>query len=114
MTVDVRTGKTLVRPITLLRKHSLTSVKGNLATISISTRILSPIRDPKIRTQLIQRTPKVTVVFDLDRGVIVEKTMTINKRQIGGITENSSMHVVSKRTERLVIPTQETASRGNK
>ncbi|MBT4866659.1 MAG: hypothetical protein HON53_16270, partial [Planctomycetaceae bacterium] len=80
--VDVRTTKTLLRPITLLRRYSLTSVKDGLATVSISTRILTPIRDPKILTQLIQRTPSGTAVFDLDRGVIVEKTMTINKRQV--------------------------------
>jgi hypothetical protein len=111
ISVDVRVSRSLLRPITLLRRYSLTSVQDDLATISISTRILTPIRDPKIRTQLIQRTPSVTAVFDLNRGVIVEKTTTVNKRQVGGITEKSSMHVVSKRTVRLVIPTQKTALR---
>ena len=112
--VDVKISKSLLRPITLQRRYSLKSVKDGLATISISTKILTPIRDPKILTQLIQRTPSGTAVFDLARGVTVEKTMTVNKRQIGGITEKSSMHVVSKRVERLVKPTQKTASRDSK
>jgi hypothetical protein len=112
--VDVRVSKSLLRPITLQRRYSLKSVKDGLATISIKTRILTPIRDPKILTQLIQRTPSGTAVFDLARGVIVEKTMTVNKRQVGGIIEKSLMHVISKRVERLVEPTQKTASRDSK
>lgn len=104
ITVRVRATRTLTRPITLLRRYELKSVKGNRATIAMETRILTAIRDAKILTQLIQRTPTTTAVFDIDRGLIVSRTMEINQRQVGGITEKSSMHVVTRRTEKLVTP----------
>jgi len=113
ISVQVRITKSLTRPITLVRRYSLKSVKGSRATISMSTRILTPIRDPKILTQLIQRTPTGTAVFDIDRGVIVSRTTNINQRQVGGITGKSLMTVVSKRTEKLVTP-EKTALRDRK
>lgn len=105
ISVHVRIGKSLLRPVTLMRKYKLVSVEGHLATIRLYTSVLTPIRDPKISTQLIQRTPSGTIVFDTNRGQIVSKTVIVNNRVVGALGNKSSMRVVSKLTEKLVEPT---------
>jgi hypothetical protein len=107
--VQVRINRSLLRPVTLLRRYEFVSVKGHLATISLHTSVLTLVRDPKINMQLIQRTPSGTIVFDIDRGQIVSKTVTVNKRVVGALGDKSSMTVVSNLTEKLIAPT-DTAS----
>ena len=102
LTVQVRASKTLLRPVTLLRRYELTSVEDGVATISLKTSVLTPVRDPDIRTQLIQRTPAGTIRFDINRGVILSKTLTLDETEVGLFGGKGSMHVVSHRTERFV------------
>ena len=104
LVVRVRVNKSLLRPVTLLKKYELVSVEQNLATIRLKMSVLTPIRDTGIRAQLIQRTPSGTIVFDLKQGLIVSKTLSIDKREVGLFNEKSLMHAKSQRSEKLVNP----------
>ena len=100
----------LKRSIALLRKYTLESVDGNRARISLSTAVLDPTNDPVIQLQIMQMQPTGTIIFDLDEGMIVERTLNTDETVIGGQGDNSSLRAVSKRVERLV-PLHEVAQK---
>ena len=101
-TVKVNVTEKLRRDVDLSRTCRLDSVEGNLATISVKTSVLSPVQDSSIRAQLIQRAPEGTIVFDVERGLIVSRDMTIDGTEVGAFGPGSSMQAVSRLTERLV------------
>ncbi len=102
--IDVRVAlsKALTQNITILRKYELVSVKDSVATIATDSTVITPIRDPQINGQLIQRTPEGTVRFDIAQGQILSREMKLNKTEIGVFGDNSSMRAVSTRVEKLV------------
>lgn len=93
------------------QKFTLESVKSGVATIGVSTQILTPIHDPAIEAQLIQRETNGTVRFDIDDGRIVSQQMDLDKRVVGFRGEASSLHYVTRFTEELLQEQTQTASR---
>ena len=104
--VNVTLSPKLKRKVTLRRKYQLVSVENNQATISLVTSVLTPVRDPTVSAQLIQRSPEGTIVFDLKRGFIVSRNLTIDKTVIGALGDQSSMRAKSDLSERLVPPSE--------
>lgn len=92
----------LYREYPILRTYKLDSVKGNLATISLTSASLKPISDPKLEAQIIQRLPSGTIVFDLKRGLIVSRTLKTDRKVIGLISAQSRLHVISNRVEKMI------------
>jgi hypothetical protein len=92
----------LQRRISCQRSFRLDSVEGDLATITVKTTVLTPIHDPQLRVQLIQKSPTGSIVFDHRRGVLVSRMIKTDKTEIDGIGPKTSMHAMSERTERLV------------
>ena len=88
--------------ITLLRKYRLDSVVDGEATISMRTSILEHVKEPIIRAQLIQREPKGTILFNIERGRIISRESTVDKVVIGAAGPKSSMRAVSLRREKLI------------
>ncbi len=99
--VDVNVTQTLKKPVTISRKYRLVSVEGSQAVIELKSTLLTPVREPEILAQLIQRTPQGTIVFDLDRGVLVSRELAIDKREVGALGDQSFLRVVSTYSERL-------------
>jgi len=95
-------GNRLTRPVTLRREYCLDAVDGPLATITFKTAVITPIHDPAIQAQLIQSKPAGTIVFDMDRGLIVSREAKLDEVVIVPFGPKTSMHAVSRRTERLV------------
>ena len=104
--VDVNLTPKLKKQIVLRRTYLLQSVEGQLATIRLKTAVLSPLNDPAIEAQLIQRTPAGTIVFDIDQGQIVSRKTKIDKVVINPFGPKSSMRAVSIRTERRLNPAE--------
>lgn len=100
--ISVNVSKQLRQPVTLRRRYRLESVANGSATISLDTSVLTPVNDPHVRAELIQRTPKGTIVFDLNRGLLVSRTLSVDKTELGVFGGGSLMRAVSERTERLV------------
>ncbi len=102
--VKVQLTRRLSQNVTMQRSYELAEVKDNLATIKMRTALITPIADGRILAQLIQMTPSGTIVFDVDRGRLVSRTLTIDKTEFGVIGGNSSMQAKSKRKERWIDP----------
>jgi hypothetical protein len=102
-----------VKTVKTQQKYTLQSVKNGIATIQLATVVLTPIHDPSIEAQLIQRMWNGTVRFDIEEGRIVGQQMDVDKRVIGfaGGNPNSSLHYLTRFTEELLPASSETASR---
>ena len=97
----VSINKEVQREVELLRTYRLTAVENDIAVISMVTSVVAPIRVPAIRVQLIQREPSGEVRFDLQRGMIVSRTLSVDKTVLDCFGPQSSMRAKSDRKEVL-------------
>ena len=92
--------------VALRRKFTLQAVDGDIARIQMKTALLTAVRDPRLMVQLILRTPESTIDFDMQRGVIVRRATLCDETVIGAWGAGSSLHATSRRTERLLEPSE--------
>ncbi|MGE5194224.1 MAG: hypothetical protein ACM3U2_17160 [Deltaproteobacteria bacterium] len=93
--------KNLVK-ITIQRNYKLAEVKGKRATIELRTAVLTPVQDPAVAGQLIQRQISGSLVFDLERGVVISRESGVDNTVVGPFGPRSSMRAKSKYREKLV------------
>jgi hypothetical protein len=74
-------------------------VETGIATIAVKTEILTPINDPKIQSQLVQRMQHGEIKFDIDAGRIRSKQMDLDETVIGFSGQNSVMKYLARLTE---------------
>ncbi len=72
-----------IRKIQVQQKYILRDVKTGVATISVSTNILTPIDHPVLESQLIQTESAGVVKFDVDAGRVIEQQIDADKRVVG-------------------------------
>jgi hypothetical protein len=103
---DSRTIKTIQS-----RQHcKLEKLQNGIATITVDSQVLTPIHDAQIEVQLVQRLPKGTIEFDVEAGRVRSMQLDIDQRVLGFSGAASSMHCLSRLTERLLpAGTPETA-----
>lgn len=70
------------RFIRLRRLYTLTAIDAQTATIDLQTIVLSPLDDPAIEAQLLQRTPNGVIRFDLASGRILERQTRLNNQVV--------------------------------
>src|SRR6185436_6889728 len=82
--------------------YRLVLVRTGVATISVETQVLTPVRDPKILSQLVQRMQKGTIKFDVDAGRLLHRQMDLNESILGFSGPESHMNYLSRTTEEPV------------
>lgn len=102
--VPVSVGNNLTQQVTLQREFELTKVAGSVATITFKTVVITPIGNPQIEAQLLQRKPNGTIEFDLDRGLIITQTTKASGQVVQAFGANTEVRATLETTERL-IPT---------
>ncbi|VAX41027.1 hypothetical protein MNBD_PLANCTO02-2619 [hydrothermal vent metagenome] len=100
-TVSIK-GIRLQMPVRLKRSYQLKSVENNIATISVKTSLLTVINDSHQRAQLIQRTPRGTILFDIKKGILISRKMKVHKKVFGIAGGNSYMEASSQFEETFV------------
>ena len=110
LAIDVTQKDGSLKKVETRQKFTLEKVADGVATIKVDSQILTPVSDPAIEAQLIQRLSQGTVTFDLARGRVVAQQLELDKQVIGFSGPASSMHYVTRFTERLVSP-ERTAKR---
>lgn len=100
--VSVRVSEKLSRSVKMLRQFTLTNVEGALATIRFDTRVLTPINDPDQQLQLIRRPSSGEITFDLQRGLLVSKTISLNQTVVNFGGAASLMSLKLKHSETLL------------
>jgi hypothetical protein len=105
--VNLETGG--VKEINTRQSFTLEDVKTGVATIRVRTTVLTPVTDPAIEAQLTQCAAEGRVRFDIDAGRVLSQRMDTDKHVVGFRGDASSLHYVTRFTERLVD--QEPAAR---
>jgi hypothetical protein len=100
--IDVPLPTGGVKKIKALQQFKLEEVKTGLATIGVSTQILTPITDPAIEAQVVQREGEGTVRFDIDAGRVIAQKRDCDKHVIGFRGGASSLHYVTRFSEQFV------------
>lgn len=106
VTVKRKSGANL--QIQSRRVCKLREVTNGVAVIDVEYQVLTPI-EPYVRAQLVERLTDGTVRFDIGKGRIVQQQHNVDKRVLGYAGKASSMHFVSRLTERL-LPAETKAS----
>ncbi|MBI3465236.1 MAG: hypothetical protein HY000_19595 [Planctomycetes bacterium] len=107
--LDVPLNSGGVKKIKTQQVFKLLSVKNDVATISVQTQILTPIHDPAIEAQVMQRASTGEVRFDVTQGRIISQQMDVDKSVVGFSGAASSMHCLTRFSERLQSGAQSTA-----
>lgn len=91
-----------VKRVKIQQSFTLEGVEGNVATIRVSSQVLSPIRDPALEALLVQREPSGRVRFDIAKGKVIEEEMDIDKEIVGFAGKASTMHYRTRLTEKYL------------
>jgi hypothetical protein len=112
MEIDVilKDGVT-VKKIQTRQVFTLDKVIDHVATITIDSQILTPIHDPAIEAQLIQRLSKGEARFDITAGRILGQQLDLDRHVVGFSGPASSMHYLTRFTEQLLPQSEPTAGR---
>ena len=97
--LDVPLSNGSVRRLRAMQSYKLESVKTGVATISMSTQILTPIDDPAIEAQVLQYETSGTLRFDVEGGQILGRQIDVDKSVVGFRGEASSIHYIGRSTE---------------
>lgn len=85
LVVSVRLDKGVKRQITLLRTYRLKSVNDGVANIGFSTSVMSQVKAPALKAQLLQATPQGEIKFDVDKGRLLRKEFRFDRMVMGAL-----------------------------
>jgi len=80
----------LTKNARMQREYKLLSLENQLATIDVHTKVLSILDSPDEEMQLLRRKPEGTVVLDLNRGLLIRKTLR-QDNQVSGFEMGPSL-----------------------
>lgn len=108
--IRVKVGEGGSKSINARRKYTLKSISAGVATIQSEFQVLSPT-NAEIDAQLAHRVAEGTIRFDLDAGRILSQNFDGDRRVLGFAGPSSSMHLVTRMTEKLQTAPAEVASK---
>jgi light-regulated signal transduction histidine kinase (bacteriophytochrome) len=100
--VEVPVTDTLKEKVKLIRNYTLKSVEDDIATIHLATILASQIRDPAVRTRLMQQTPSGTIQFDMKTQQLIFRETKVDDQIIGAFGTGTLVETKSRRTEKLI------------
>ncbi|REK07908.1 MAG: hypothetical protein DWQ37_20935 [Planctomycetota bacterium] len=102
--IEAKDRNGAVKKIQTRQKFTLESVEDGIATVKIDAQILTPITDPAIEVQLVQRLSSGQVKFDLAAGRVLSQQLDLDRHIVGFGGPASSMHYVTRFSEELLPP----------
>jgi hypothetical protein len=109
--IDIPLPSGGTKRIRALQQFTLENVKTGVATIRVATEILTPVSDPAIESQLVQREATGWVRFDIDSGRILGQQLDIDKHVVGFRGDASSIHYVNRFSEQVLSEAAQTAAK---
>ncbi len=88
-----------IKRVKLRQQYTLEKVETGVATIQVTSQILTPLNDPALQSQLVQRIKKGVIKFDIDAGRIISQQMDSDEMVIGFNGPESNMKYLSRLTE---------------
>ena len=99
--VQVRDSEGVRRAIKTRQLYRLTKVETGIATIELRTEVLTPVQDPRITAQLVQKQANGEIKFDIDAGVIRSRTLQWQENVVSFNGPESHMDYNARLTETL-------------
>lgn len=109
--VDVPLDEGGIKRVKTRQTFRLANVKTGVATVEVATNVLTPNLPPAVEAKLIQQESAGTVRLDLDAGCVLGQQMDLDRRVIGFRGEASSLHYLTRFTEKMLPEEPVTASR---
>ena len=91
-----------IRRIRIRQVYRLEKVQTGVATIAVRSHLVTPVNDPALEAQLVQRLRKGHIKFDVDEGRVLSQQMDADEMVIGFNGPESNMKYLSRLTEELV------------
>jgi hypothetical protein len=107
--LTVQDEKGRLKRIKTRQLYRLDRVANGVAEITVDSQVLTPINDPSIRVELIQKLTKGQVRFDIDAGRILSQQLDLDETVIGFKGEASLMKYLGRMSEKLVADDSATA-----
>lgn len=101
-TAEVVVGQNLKQPVILQRQYDVTSIEGTVATLKVRTSVITPLSNPQVEAQLMQRKPAGTIQFDLSRGLLLSQTTAASEQVVGAFGPKTSVQATSETKEKWV------------
>ena len=97
--VEVQLPEGTVKKISAVQRFTLDSVRNGVATISFRTIIRTPINDPKIESQIIDKHASGFLKIDLDVGRLISQQTEVDREVVGFQGPGSRIHHHARFTE---------------
>lgn len=108
--LKVRLSDGRVQSVKTQQVYSLAEVSDNVAKILIETQVLTPVEDPKVQSQLVQRLTRGEATFDIEAGRMLSKKMDLDETVLGFEGPESMMHYLARFTETFQDGAQESVA----
>ncbi len=107
----VRQTDGTVKQVKLRQRYELKSVAEDIATIELTTQILTPgIRDnPRVMVQIVQQLTGGEIEFDIAQGRVIRQTLKLDETIIAFNGPKSIMNYTGRFTEELITGEEEIA-----
>jgi hypothetical protein len=100
--IRVREADGRVKRIKTRLVYRLEKVQTGVATISVETEVLTPVNDPKVKSQLVQQLTSGQVKFDVDAGRPISRQIDWDETVVGFNGADSIMKYLARFTEELL------------
>ncbi|MEM8670840.1 MAG: hypothetical protein AAGG48_25150 [Planctomycetota bacterium] len=98
-----------IENIKIREVYTLEKVKTGVATISLRSEPLTPIREESVRAQVVQQLSNGTIRFDVDNGYMLSKELNWDETVVGFQGANSLMEYRARLSEKLIDDVKKTA-----
>ncbi|HPM83115.1 MAG TPA: DUF6263 family protein [Candidatus Anammoximicrobium sp.] len=99
--LPIRLPAGTVKRIKTRHVYELKKVQTGVATVEARTEILTPVDDPAVQSQLVQRIKRGEIKFDVDAGRVLRQQMDIDETVIGFSGPDSMMKYLARLTEEM-------------
>jgi hypothetical protein len=82
--------------------YTLEAVKTGVATIAVRTEVLTPVNDPKVKSDLVQQLIDGHLKFDIDAGRVISQEINWDETVVGFSGNDSLMKYLARFTEELI------------
>ncbi len=101
---SARHGDGRVKTIKSRRLYTLSAVENQVAIIDFQTEILTPIEDPKIESQIIQKKNRGKIKFDLAAGRVLAQEIDWKEQVQGFEGAESNLVYMARLSEQIRLP----------
>ena len=108
--MQIREEDNRIKTVKTRQLYRLEKVETGVATISVKTQVLTPVEDPRLQCQLMQRISEGEIRFDVDAGRLLSKQLDWDGNVLGFNGAESNMKYLARFTEKLTTSTRTASS----